>query len=102
MYELECETCGKAHLAARWYVRQLLASKQIVAQYLCGEAYVTTRWGRPFMCAHCIRAGSANQQTMEQYLAAQLRAWRHGRWASPPSGSSDGAHWCSTWPSSFP
>ena len=39
MYELECETCGKAHLAARWYVRQLLASKQIVAQYLCGEAY---------------------------------------------------------------
>ncbi len=54
MYELECVNCGKAHLAARWYVRQLreVASKQIVAQYLCGEAYghlsslAQARWTR--------------------------------------------------------
>jgi hypothetical protein len=41
MDELECVKCGKAHLAARWYVRQVrdVASKRIEAQYLCGEAY---------------------------------------------------------------
>jgi hypothetical protein len=41
MYEFECVTCGKAHLATRWYVRQLraVASPQIEAQYLCDEAY---------------------------------------------------------------
>jgi hypothetical protein len=41
MHELECVKCGKAHLAARWYVRQLraVASNQIETQYLCGEAY---------------------------------------------------------------
>jgi hypothetical protein len=41
MDELECVKCGKTHLAALWYVRQLrnVASKQIEAQYLCGEAY---------------------------------------------------------------
>lgn len=41
MDELECVKCGKAHFAAMWYVRQLrdVASKQVEAQYLCGEAY---------------------------------------------------------------
>jgi hypothetical protein len=33
--------CGKAHLAAPWYVRQVrdVASKQIKAHYLYGEAH---------------------------------------------------------------
>jgi hypothetical protein len=39
--ERECVKCGKAHLASLWYVRHHrdVASKQIKAQYLCGEAY---------------------------------------------------------------
>ena len=41
MDERECVKCFKAHLAALWYVRQVrdVASNQIRAQYLCGEAY---------------------------------------------------------------
>jgi hypothetical protein len=41
MDERECVKCFKAHLAALWYVRQVrdVASNQIKAQYLCGEAY---------------------------------------------------------------
>jgi len=39
--ERECEKCGHAHMAAEWHLRQVrdVASKQIKAQYLCGEAY---------------------------------------------------------------
>ncbi len=40
-HERECVKCSKAHLAALWYVRQVrdVASKQIKAQYLCGEGH---------------------------------------------------------------
>ncbi len=54
MDERVCVKCGKAHLAAPWYVRQVrdVASKQITAQYLCGEAHghlsplAQARWTR--------------------------------------------------------
>lgn len=41
MDERECVKCRQAHRATLWYVRQVrdVASKQIEAQYLCGEAH---------------------------------------------------------------
>jgi hypothetical protein len=41
MDERERVKCLKEHFAALWYIRQVrdVASSQIKAQYLCGEAY---------------------------------------------------------------